>query len=68
MTIFVTGGTSSIGRVLIKAYNRKGETLKVLARKTSNRSGLELPGVSFVDGDVTDFGTVMEGMQGCTDS
>lgn len=66
VTTFVTGGTSSIGRVLIKELSRKGETLKVLVRKTSNREGLELPGVSFVFGDVTDFKAVAAGMQGCT--
>jgi nucleoside-diphosphate-sugar epimerase len=63
---FVTGGTSSIGRVLIKELSRKGETLKVLVRKSSNREGLELPGVTFVFGDVTDFKAVVAGMQGCT--
>lgn len=65
MTTFVTGGTSSIGRVYIKELNRQGEALKVLTRKTSNRKGLELPGVTFVFGDVTDLKAVSEGMQGC---
>ena len=65
MTIFITGGTSSIGRVLIKELSGKGETLKVLVRKSSNRQDLELPGVSFVFGDVSEAKTVTEGMQGC---
>jgi len=65
MTIFITGGTSSIGRVLIKEYSRKGESMMVLARKTSNRTGLDLPGVTFCDGDVTDPVAIREGMQGC---
>ena len=65
MTTFVTGGTSSIGRVLIKEFSRKGEDLKVLVSKSSNRDGLELPGVSFVFGDVTDAVSVVEGMRGC---
>ena len=65
MTTFVTGGTSSIGRVLIKELSRKGEKLKVLVRKTSNRESLELPGVTFVFGDVNDIKSVREGMQGC---
>ncbi len=65
MTTFITGGTSSIGRILIKEFSRKGEEVCVLARKTSNRSGLDLPGVKFVDGDVTDAKSVMAGMQGC---
>lgn len=65
MTIFVTGGTSSIGRVLIKEFSGKGELLKVLVRQSSNRSGLNLPGVSFVEGDVTDRKSVFSGMRGC---
>ena len=65
MTIFITGGTSSIGRVMIKEYSRKGESVKVLARKTSNRSGLDLPGVIFCDGDVTDPVAIRDGMRGC---
>ena len=65
MTIFITGGTSSIGRVMIKEYSRKGESMKVLARKTSNRAGLNLPGVTFCDGDVTDTAAVRDGMRGC---
>lgn len=66
MTLFITGGTSSIGRVLIKEFSRQGLKLRVLARPSSNRSGLDLPGVEFVSGDVTDFKAVAEGMQGCS--
>lgn len=65
MTTFITGGTSSIGRVLIKELHRKGEKIKVLVRKSSNREGLELPDVSFVFGDVTDITSVVEGMRNC---
>jgi NAD+-dependent farnesol dehydrogenase len=65
MTTFITGGTSSIGRVLVKEIARRGETQRVLARPSSNRSGLELPGVEFVFGDVTDPQAVLQGMQGC---
>ncbi len=65
MTTFLTGGTSSIGRVLIKECSRQGEPLKVLVRPTSNRDGLDLPGVTFVHGDVTDMQSVLSGMQGC---
>lgn len=65
MTTFITGGTSSIGRVLIKSLSKQGEKQRVLVRKNSNREGLELPGVTFVFGDVTDKQSVIEGMQGC---
>ncbi|HSL43463.1 MAG TPA: NAD-dependent epimerase/dehydratase family protein [Anaerolineales bacterium] len=65
MTTFVTGGTSSIGRVLIKQLARQNKRVRVLARRSSNRRGLELPGVEFVYGDVTDPEAVRLGMQGC---
>jgi NAD+-dependent farnesol dehydrogenase len=65
MTTFITGGTSSIGRVLIKEMARRGAALRVLARHSSNCCGLELPGVEFVYGDVTDPDAVRRGMHGC---
>lgn len=65
MVTFITGGTSSIGRVLIKALAKDGQQLRVLVRQNSNRTGLELPGVEFVIGDVTDPEIVRQGMAGC---
>ncbi len=65
MTTFITGGTSSIGRVLIKELARDGEKVRVLARSTSDRRTLELPGVEFIFGDVTDREAVRRGMGGC---
>ncbi len=65
MTTFVTGGTSSIGRVLVKELSRQGESVRLLARPNSDRSGLDLPGVTFVPGDVTDTESVRRGMAGC---
>jgi nucleoside-diphosphate-sugar epimerase len=65
MKTFITGGTSSIGRVLIKQISQQGETARVLVRKSSNISGLELPGIEFVHGDVTESNTLKRGMDGC---
>ncbi len=65
VTTFITGATSSIGRVLVKEWAQAGEPLRVLARGSSNRAGLELPGVEFVTGDVTDPEAVRRGMTGC---
>ena len=65
MTTFITGGTSSIGRVLVKTLAAQGEPQRVLVRPTSDRSGLNLPGVDFVMGDVTDAAAVRRGMEGC---
>lgn len=66
MTIFITGGTSSIGRVLVKELAKTGTPTRVLVRKTSARAGIELPGVEFVYGDVTDPESVRKGMKNCT--
>ncbi len=65
MTTFITGGTSSIGRVLIKTLAQQGEPLRVLVRPTSDRRGINLPNVTFVMGDVSDEGAVRRGMAGC---
>ncbi len=65
MTMLITGGTSSIGRVLIKELALKGEMMRVLVRPGSNRIGLDLPGVEFVPGDVTDLAAVRSALRGC---
>jgi dihydroflavonol-4-reductase len=65
MAIFITGGTSSIGRVLITRLAQEKEVVRVLVRPTSDRRGLERPGIEFVPGDVTDPASVRRGMTGC---
>jgi nucleoside-diphosphate-sugar epimerase len=65
MKTFITGGTSSIGRVLVKEMSLAGQEMRVLVRRSSNLTGLELPGVEFVHGDVTDVESVRAGMQAC---
>jgi dihydroflavonol-4-reductase len=65
MTMLITGGTSSIGRVLIKELAWRGENLRVLVRRGSDRSGLDLPGVEFVPGDVTDPRALQAAVRGC---
>jgi len=65
MTMFITGGTSSIGRVLVKELSARGIPARLLVRKSSNRAALELPGVTFIEGDVTDADAVRRGMEGC---
>lgn len=65
MTTFITGGTSTLGRVLVREFVRQGESLRILVRPNSDRSGLELPGVEFIRGDVTDYVTVRKGITGC---
>ena len=65
MTMFITGGTSSIGRILVRELATQGIPMRVMVRKSSNRAILEFPEVTFVDGDVTDADSVRKGMEGC---
>lgn len=65
MTTFITGGTTPLGRILVKELVRQGEALRILVRPNSERAGLELPGVAFVRGDITDPVTVRKGLTGC---
>lgn len=65
MPIFITGGTSSIGRVLIKRLAHEGQAMRVLVRPASDRRGVGLPIVEFVSGDVTDPASLKRGMEGC---
>lgn len=63
---FITGGTSSIGRVLVKELSWQGIPMNVLVRPNSNRKSITLPGVTFVDGDVTDSRSIQQGVKDCT--
>ncbi|HXF64653.1 MAG TPA: NAD-dependent epimerase/dehydratase family protein [Caldilineaceae bacterium] len=65
MTTFVTGGTSILGRLLVQELVRQGDAVRVLVRPTSNRAGLELPGVEFIRGDINDVVAVRKGITGC---
>lgn len=65
MKVFVTGGTGFIGSSLIERMARTEHEVTCLIRKTSNVRRLEKAGVRMVYGDVTDKGSVLEGMRGC---
>ncbi len=65
MSMFITGGTSSIGRVLVKELAAQDVPMRVMVRKNSDRSMLNFPQVTVVDGDVTDPQAVRAGMAGC---
>ena len=65
MTMFITGGTSSIGRILVRELASRAVPMHVMVRRSSNRSMLEFPGVTFVDGDVNDMDAIRKGMEGC---
>jgi dihydroflavonol-4-reductase len=65
MTTFITGATTDLGRVLVRELVQEGEAVRLLVRADSNRSGLELPGVEFIRGDIGDGVAVRKGMTGC---
>lgn len=44
---------------------RQGEAVRLLVQPESNRSGLELPGVFFIRGEITDAVAVWKGITGC---
>jgi dihydroflavonol-4-reductase len=65
MTTFITGATTSLGRVLVREFVRQGEAVRLLVQPESNRFGLELPSVAFIRGEITDAVSVRKGITGC---
>jgi len=75
-TVFVTGATGFIGGRLVETLADRGDRVRALARRPRQEStpGLaarasDAPGrglVEMVLGDVTDAGSVLRGMEGCT--
>ena len=65
MKMFITGRTSSIECVLLREISKQGMSARVLVRSSSNLSVLNLPGIDFVYGDVTNIDSVRRGMEGC---
>src|SRR4051812_600266 len=65
MTTFITGATTSLGRVLVGELVRQGEAVRLLVQPESNRFGLELPSVAFIRGEITDTVAVRKGVTGC---
>ena len=65
MPIFITGGTGFLGLNLVRLLVDRGESVRLLTRATSNRSGLDSDLIEFVRGDVTDVDSVREAMSGC---
>ena len=65
MKILVTGGTGFFGKSLVKALAARDHEVLVLARETSDTSGLDVPGVSLLRGDVEDEPALRRGLEGC---
>jgi dihydroflavonol-4-reductase len=63
--VFVTGGTGFVGVNLVRALISRGCSVRVLVRPESPRAGLDLDGITFVEGDVTDIDSLRNAMGGC---
>ena len=65
MKVFVTGATGFIGKNTVKNLIQSGHECICLVRVTSNKDALESIGCQFVTGDITDKGSLIDGMKGC---
>lgn len=65
MKIFITGGTGFIGRYTTELLSNTNHQIKLLIRKTSNTSIINLPNTTLVEGDLTNKMSLLEGMNGC---
>jgi farnesol dehydrogenase len=63
--VFVTGGTGFIGTRLVNELIRKGHTVHVLRRPTSNIDGLVGEGIRLFVGDLEHCDSIRKGMEGC---
>lgn len=66
MATFVSGGTGYIGRKLVRALIREGESVHVLVRKESDRTDLNHPMIRLFEGDILDGDSVRRAVCGCT--
>ena len=63
--VFVTGGTGFIGTRLVNELIRRGHTVHILRRPTSNIDGLVGERIRFFVGDLEQLDTIRKGMEGC---
>ncbi len=52
--VLITGGTGFVGNHLVKAAHEAGHNLFLLVRKSSNRSDIDFPGVTFLYAELAD--------------
>jgi len=62
--VLVTGGTGFTGKVLLRELCSTGATVRVIARASSNRDGLEDLDIEWFTGEVYDQATIEQAMPG----
>jgi dihydroflavonol-4-reductase len=65
MPVLVTGGTGFVGGTIVRELLRRGQTVRVLARRTSNIEALEKLGVQIAYGDILDRPSIEKALEGC---
>jgi nucleoside-diphosphate-sugar epimerase len=65
MKIMVTGATGFIGSELIKKLANQGNTIHALCRTSSKAEHLLKPGIKIFRGDILDYKSIEECMEGC---
>lgn len=61
----VTGATGLLGSHIVEQSRKRGQTVRVLVRPTADRAWLEMQGVEFVEGDITDPASLRRACEGC---
>ncbi|MFQ5678253.1 MAG: hopanoid-associated sugar epimerase [Gemmatimonadota bacterium] len=62
---FLTGGTGFIGAHVARALLGRGAAVRCLVRPESRRDNLDGLGVEAVEGDLTDYRSLREAVEGC---
>ena len=65
MTILVTGATGFLGSAVARALLDRGETVRVLARRESDRRNIHGLDVEVAEGDLRDPGSLRNAVKGC---
>ena len=64
--IFVTGATGFVGNHVARALVKRGQSVRLLVRKTSNLSFLkDIHGIETVEGDLRDRASLERAVKGC---
>ncbi len=65
MTALVTGASGFVGSAVVRALIRRGETVRVLVRPTSDRRNLRNLGLELATGDLHEPSSLVRALEGC---